>query len=119
MSGSSYRSFVRILERWPVDKNKQGKDIGEGLRQLFSNNFPSGSASKVNEKMINKQVAALESLIENKPSTSHPSTSKSTFTGLDQETLRQITSTEMMGQVSKESGRKITFMEKIKNFTIK
>ena len=54
MSGSSYRSFVRILERWPVDKNKQGKDIGEGLRQLFSNNFPSGSASKVNEKMINK-----------------------------------------------------------------
>ena len=54
MSGNSYRSFVRILERWPVDKNKQGKDIGEALRQLFSNNFPSGSASKVIEKMMNK-----------------------------------------------------------------
>ena len=54
MSGNSYRRFVRILERWPVDKNKQGNDIGEALRQLFSNNFPSGSASKVNEKMINK-----------------------------------------------------------------
>ena len=54
MSGNSYRRFVRILERWPVDKNKEGKDIGEALRQLFSNNFPSGSASKVNEKMINK-----------------------------------------------------------------
>ena len=54
MSGNSYRSFVRILERWPVDKNKQGKDIGEGLRQLFSNNFPSRSASKVNETIVNK-----------------------------------------------------------------
>ena len=54
MSGNSYRRFVRILERWPVDKNKQGKDIGEGLRQLFSNKFPSGSATQVNEKIIDK-----------------------------------------------------------------
>ena len=54
MSGNSYRGFVRVLEKWPVDKNKQGRDVGEGLRQLFSNNFPAGSASQVNDEMINK-----------------------------------------------------------------
>ena len=54
MSSNSYRGFVRVLERWPVDKNKQGKDIGEGLRKLLSKNFPSGSATPVNENAINK-----------------------------------------------------------------
>ena len=54
MSGNSYRGFVRVLEKWPVDKNKQGKDLGEGLRQLFSNTFPAGSVSQVDEKIINK-----------------------------------------------------------------
>ena len=56
MAGNSYRGFVRILEKWPVDKNKQGKDIGEGLRQLFSKNFPSGSSTPVNESLMNRSV---------------------------------------------------------------
>ena len=52
--GSAYRNFVRVLEKWPLDKNKQGKDLGENLRVLFSKTFPSGSSSVVNEKVINK-----------------------------------------------------------------
>ena len=38
------------------------------------------------------------------------------FSGLDAETLSQITGTELMGQVSKQSEQKITFFQKLKNF---
>lgn len=55
MSGSgAYKNFVRVLEKWPVDKNKAGKDLGEALRTYFSKQFPLGSTSKVDEKSLNK-----------------------------------------------------------------
>ena len=54
MSVGSYTKFVKILEKWPLDPNKAGKDLGQSLRQLFSHNFPLGSTSVVNEKEINK-----------------------------------------------------------------
>ena len=52
--GGAYKNFVRVLEKWPVDKNKAGKDLGEALRTYFSKQFPSGSTSKVDEKLLNK-----------------------------------------------------------------
>ena len=52
--GGAYKNFVRVLEKWPLDKNKQGKDLGESLRVLFSKSFPAGSTSVVNEKAIQK-----------------------------------------------------------------
>ena len=54
MSGVSYTKFVKMLEKWPLDKNKKGKDLGEALRLLFSHNYPLGSTTLVNEKLINK-----------------------------------------------------------------
>merc|ERR1719282_1958538 len=120
MSGGAYKNFVRVLEKWPVDKNKTGKDLGEALRVVFSKTFPSGSSSSVtNEKLLNRQIAALDSLISNKSLNSFPVSSKSTFTGLDAETLSQITGTELMGQVSKQSEQNITFFQKLKNFQIR
>jgi len=117
--GTAYRNFVRVLEKWPLDKNKQGKDLGENLRVLFSKTFPSGSSSVVNEKVINKQISALDSLISNKSLKAHPRELKNTFTGLDLETLSKITTTEMMGQTTQLSGQKITFFQKLKNFQIR
>ena len=52
--GTAYKNFVRVLEKWPVDKNKAGKDLGEALRTFFSKQFPSGSTTKVDEKLLTK-----------------------------------------------------------------
>jgi len=102
MSVGSYTKFVKILEKWPLDPNKAGKDLGQSLRQLFSHNFPLGSTSVVNEKEINKQVTALESLVSNRSLEAFPRQSTATFTLLDRETLAGITSTEFMGQLTGE-----------------
>jgi len=115
MSSRAYNSFVKILEKWPVDKTKAGKDLGEALRLLFSKTFPSGSSSVVNEKTVNKQIGDLEALISNKTLNSYPRTSKSTFTGLDLETLSQITSGEVLKEASIQSQEKVSFLDKLKN----
>jgi len=117
--GGAYKNFVRVLEKWPLDKNKQGKDLGESLRVLFSKSFPAGSTSVVNEKAIQKQIFALEALISDKSFKAYPRESKSTFTGLDYETLMQITTTEMMQQASEQAGQKISFLQKLRNFRVK
>jgi len=119
MSGGAYRNFVRVLEKWPVDKNKAGKDLGEALRTSFSKSFPSGSTTKVDEKLLNKQISAIDSLIADKSRNAHQRQSKSTFTGLDLETLSQITTTEMMNQASKESSKKLTFFQKLRNIRVR
>jgi len=119
MSGRSYGKFVKILEKWPLDPNKKGKDIGESLRHLFSHNFPLGSTSVVDEKKLNKQVLALETLVSNKSSTAFPRQSNTSFTLLDQETLSGITSTELMGQLTGEAEKpKPGLMQRIKNIRL-
>ena len=82
MSAGPYTKFVKLLEKWPVDKHKAGKDVGEALRVLFSKNFPSGSSTVVNEKLINKQIAEIDALITDKTLKANPRKSKSTFTGM-------------------------------------
>jgi len=119
MSGRSYANFVKILEKWPLDPNKKGKDIGQSLRQLFSHNFPLGSTSVVDEKEINKQILALESLVENKSQATFPCKYNTSFTLLDQETLSGITSTELMGQLTGEAEKpKPGLMQRIKNIRL-
>ena len=81
MSGGAYKNFVRILEKWPIDKSKSGKDLGEALRSSFSKQFPSGSASVVDEKLLNSQITALDSIVADKALKSFPRQSKSSFTG--------------------------------------
>jgi len=117
MSGS-YPRFIKVLEKWPLDSAKKGKDLGEALRKTFGKTYPQGSVSVVeDEKSLNRQLDALQRLVDNTHLDQNPRTSTSTFTGLDQEVLHQITSTEMMttaSQVAEDAGKQ-GFWDKLRN----
>lgn len=66
-----------------------------------------------------RQISALDSIIADKSRNSHQRQSKSTFTGLDLETLSQITTTDMMNQATQESSKKLSFMEKLRNIRVR
>jgi len=71
---------------------------------LFVHNFPLGSSSiVVNQKKMDKQVAALESLVSSSSLKRFPRKSTATFTLVDKEALYGITSTEFMGQLSAQA----------------
>jgi len=111
----SYPRFVRVLERWPVDRAKAGKDLGEAIRTVFARTYPQGSVTVVQEeKVVDRQVAALQRLVDNTHQTCHPLASPSTFTGLGLEQLRQITSVESMAAASEAAEIKPGFLEKLK-----
>merc|ERR1711972_599933 len=79
------------------------------LRTMFGKTYPQGSVSVVDdEKNLNRQLDALQRLVDNTHLEQNPRTSNSTFTGLEQEVLHRITTTEMMAttsQVAEEAGK--------------
>jgi len=116
MSGVAYKNFMKVLEKWPVDPLKKGKDVGEGLRLLFSKEFPSGPNSILtDEKHVNRQIYASRLLCEDHFVKKYPRVYDSTFTDLQVEDLKQITSTELMSELSEASEEKPTFFQKLKN----
>jgi hypothetical protein len=116
---SSYTKFVRLLERWPVDSAKKGKDLGEAVRRLFQHSYSQGSVTQVDEKRMNCQVAALQRLADNKHQTAHPRLSEATFTMLDREVLHQITNTKLMDQVTADSEEeKPGLLQRLRNFRL-
>lgn len=111
----SYGRFVRVLECWPVDRSKAGKDLGEAIRAMFARTYPQGSVTVVQEeKVVERQVAALQRLVDNTHQSLYPLSSPSTFTGLGLDQLRQITTVESMAAASEASEIKPGFLEKLK-----
>jgi nucleoid factor 1 len=43
-----YFDLIRLFKQWPIDKSKTGRDLGESLRQQFSQAFSLGENSQVN-----------------------------------------------------------------------
>lgn len=121
MSTGSYKNFVKVLEKWPLDKAKKGKDVGEALRVMFGQTFPQGSSTIVkDEKTVNRQILALQRLVDSSSKTKYPCDEVTTFTGLEIDQLKQITSTEVMSQMSEDSSEKENqgMLERLKNIRI-
>lgn len=90
---SQYRQFVKILEKWPLDKTKHGRDIGKHLRSLLPElqqpNFE-------NSDHIAKQNNALERLSKNIYFSNYKRSHQSTATGLSANQCNQVLSSEFL-----------------------
>lgn len=116
---TSYRSFIKVLEKWPIDKTKAGKDLGEDLRKLFSHTFPQGSSTGVQDvKQLNRQILALEKLTEDANKIKFPCSSNNTFTDMDIELLQEITSTETMKLLGEEGREKKSLFTRLRNIRL-
>eukprot|EP00088_Acartia_fossae_P027205 TRINITY_DN27950_c0_g2_i1.p1 TRINITY_DN27950_c0_g2~~TRINITY_DN27950_c0_g2_i1.p1 ORF type:complete len:147 (+),score=11.82 TRINITY_DN27950_c0_g2_i1:58-441(+) len=116
MGSQTYRNFIKVIEKWPLDKSKEGKDIGEGLRLLLSSNFPSGPNSVLSdERHMKRQIEAAKFLAEDRLLKKYPRIYDSTFTGLPIEDLTQITSVEVLGQMTENADNKKTLVQRIKS----
>jgi len=104
MSGSSYRSFLKLLERWPVDPTKAGgRDLGEYLRTRIAEVYRSGASSAVNEEWCGAVAASLHRLAADTHKESHPRSRTSTALGLSPEEYRHVLSNEGLQQIQRET----------------
>lgn len=79
----NYKRFLAILEKWPVDKTKNNRDLGYFLREKLTNQF-SGTKiiSTKDQKHVEKQFEALDNLVKNVHLDKYPRKFSSTSTGL-------------------------------------
>ncbi|XP_064097310.1 ubiquinol-cytochrome-c reductase complex assembly factor 2-like [Macrobrachium nipponense] len=103
MSRNSYRSFLRLLEKWPIDTSKSGgRDLGEHLRHQVTNAFKQGDATVVNENECQRIHSSLERLALNVHGNKFPRKLQSSSTGLSLDQCREISSTEFIETVQEE-----------------
>ena len=110
----SYKSFVRVLEKWPVDKSKKGRDLGEAIRRFIVKSYPQGGGSVVEEAGLSRQAAALKRLVDNQHKENNPRVGTATFTGVSQENLQKITDVDFMEKM-REAEEQRAFLGKLRN----
>lgn len=98
---ASYKRMLQLLEKWPIDKNKTGQDLGEHLRKQVQAAFAKRQFD-TNQEECDKKYLALKRIAEDHHLKAHPRTLKSCATGLTAEQCNQILSPEFLEALERE-----------------
>lgn len=91
-----YNRFLKLLERWPVDQSKIGRDLGQYLRDQLKAVLGGTNIIAVNDERLLKQYQSLENIVSDVHQRAHPRTLKSTATGLSGDQCREVLSSEFL-----------------------
>lgn len=101
---ANYQKLMKLLERWPVDKTKGGRDFGVHLRkQLQGIINPSAVTTNISDKLTH-QINALERISNNVHGNKYKRSLSSTATGLTAEQCNQVLSSEFLQYLNEEQG---------------
>lgn len=91
------------MQRWPVDKSRTGKDLGERLRQFVGEEFPHGPISKANEGKLTKDFDSFNRIVNNEYRDRFPRKYPgTTVLGLNLEEYQFATSNEGIAYINGE-----------------
>ena len=105
MTAARYRQFLRLLDSWPLDVEKSGRDLGVYLRERIAYGFRQGEASRIeNPEQCDKTLNALVRINSNKYKNMYPRLKESSSNGLTIEEIKAITSTQCINMFRKDEG---------------
>ncbi|KAL7636683.1 UNVERIFIED_CONTAM: hypothetical protein RMT77_012432 [Armadillidium vulgare] len=97
MSRQLYQNYLKLFEKWPVDKTKTGRDLGEFIRAKFSETFSKGEVSTVpNIPECTVIYESLDRIASNYHSRKYPRLYNSTSTNLTVDQCKLVLSNESM-----------------------
>ncbi|XP_043946898.1 ubiquinol-cytochrome-c reductase complex assembly factor 2 isoform X3 [Drosophila biarmipes] len=101
---AQYQRFLKVLEKWPAEKSKVGRDLGEQIRKQVTKltSLEDGAT----EKGLDRQIEALERLCNNVYAKKYPRTYESTATGLTAAQCSQVLSSEFLQYLNDGAGSK-------------
>ncbi|KAJ6637993.1 Ubiquinol-cytochrome-c reductase complex assembly factor 2 [Pseudolycoriella hygida] len=100
-----YKRFLKVLEKWPVDKSKSGRDLGEHLREQFKSILAESNINAVKSDNLDKQFEALDRLSRNIYAEKYPRIHNSTASGLTGDQCKQILTTEFLRYLQEENSK--------------
>ncbi|XP_060650358.1 ubiquinol-cytochrome-c reductase complex assembly factor 2 [Drosophila nasuta] len=94
---AQYQRFLKVLEKWPAEKTKIGRDLGEQIRKKVTKLTGSeASLSSEASADLTRQIDALERLSNNVYAKKYPRQYDSTATGLTAAQCSQVLSSEFL-----------------------
>lgn len=97
-----YNRIIKLIERWPLDKNKPGRDLGQYLRDYINKAHQDGSLVG-NEKYWDKQYLAIQKLVNNEHGNKYIRSLSSSSSGLTAEQCGEVLTKEILEALEKES----------------
>ncbi|XP_012285266.1 ubiquinol-cytochrome-c reductase complex assembly factor 2-like [Orussus abietinus] len=94
MSGT-YKNYMRLLESWPLDPTKTGRDLGLHIRDQIKIAFAKGESSQVDKELCDRYYASLKRLASNHYGSLYKRTLTSTASGLTVEQCNLALSPEL------------------------
>ncbi|EDV91290.1 ubiquinol-cytochrome-c reductase complex assembly factor 2 [Drosophila grimshawi] len=91
-----YQRFLKVLEKWPAEQTKVGRDLGEQIRKQVTRLTDASSLSNEKTAELNRQIDALERLSKNVYAKKYPRRYESTATGLTAAQCSQVLSSEFL-----------------------
>jgi len=96
MAASKYKEFVRLLEKWPRDPTKEGRDLAMYLREWFATRFRHGETTKINHSEVSEVLQSLSIIASDRHRETYKVSEAFVATGAAREHCRQIISSEML-----------------------
>lgn len=98
---ANFKRITALLERWPLDHNKAGRDIGQFLRDFVQHSYKTGKLQE-NPQHWDKQFLALQRLINNEHGNKYPRINTSSATGLTLDQCTVALSNEFLEHLEQE-----------------
>lgn len=92
---------MKLLEQWPVDPTKVGRDLGQHIRERVKIAFKAGEVYHWDENDCNRIHASLKRLAGNQYGQMYPRNSKSSASGLSAEECHALLSNEFLEELKK------------------
>lgn len=97
---STIKRILQVLENWPLDQNKAGRDLGQYLRESLQIHYKEGKLE--NAQYWDRQYLALQKIINNEHKKKYPRLLSSSATGLTVEQCNLALSNEVLEQLKEE-----------------
>lgn len=97
-----FKRILQVLEKWPVDETKVGRDLGQYLREKVNKAYKTNQF-EADIKYWDQQYLSLEKLVKNEYSKKFPRLLNSSATGLTREQCQIALSNEFLEENSKEN----------------
>ncbi|XP_076666649.1 ubiquinol-cytochrome c reductase complex assembly factor 2-like [Andrena cerasifolii] len=96
MAGT-YKNYMKLLECWPLDKSKTGRDLGQHIRDQLKIAFSKGdSSSQVNNEVCDRYYMSLKRISSNHYGQIYARNLSSSASGLTREQCNLALSPELL-----------------------
>ncbi|XP_057338676.1 ubiquinol-cytochrome-c reductase complex assembly factor 2 [Microplitis mediator] len=83
MAGT-YKNFIKLLESWPLDKSKSGRDLGHYIREQIKLGFAPGKIqTKAEKEQCDRYYVSLQRISSNHYANLYPRKLNSSATSLN------------------------------------